>query len=66
MGIGWGNDAPRHRTSEQEWREPLSWNRRHDRGQTHMIVKGKSVPVPLWIFGNSLSDYFDNHPDVAP
>jgi protein gp37 len=65
MGIGWGDDVPRHRTSNEEWREPLRWNRMHDRGQTHMVVKGESVPVPLWIFGNSLSDFFDNHPDVA-
>jgi protein gp37 len=65
MGIEWGDDAPRHRTNEQEWREPLRWNRMHDRGQTHMIVKGEPVLVPLWVFGNSLSDFFDNHPDVA-
>jgi protein gp37 len=65
MGIGWGDDAPRHRTSEQIWRNPLRWNAMHDRGQTHMIVEGKSVPVPLWVFGNSLSDFFDNHQDVA-
>jgi protein gp37 len=38
----------------------------HDRGKRTMIVGGESVPVPLWIFGNSLSDYFDNHPDVEP
>jgi protein gp37 len=65
MGIGWGDDAPRHRTSEQNWNAPLRWNAMHDRGQTHMIVQGKSVPVPRWIFGNSLSDFFDNRPDVA-
>src|SRR5262249_8677910 len=66
MGIGWGDDAPRHRTGEEIWNAPLRWHRMHDRGQTHMIVKGGSVPVPLWVFGNSLSDFFDNHPDVAP
>jgi protein gp37 len=65
MNVGWGNDAPRHRTSDETWDAPLRWNAMHDRGQTHMMVKGESVPVPLWIFGNSLSDYFDNHPDVA-
>src|SRR5262249_6868883 len=26
MGIGWGDDAPRHRTSEQTWNAPLRWN----------------------------------------
>jgi len=60
LGVGWGDDAPRHRTSEQEWRAPLRWNAMHDRGQTHMIVNRKSVPVPVWVFGNSLSDFFDN------
>ena len=60
MGVDWGDDAPRHRTSEQIWRNPLRWNAMHDHGQTHMIERGKSVPVPLWTFGNSLSDFFDN------
>jgi len=66
LGVGWGDDAPRHRTSEELWRAPLRWNAMHDRGQIHMIHEGKSVPVPLRIFSNSLSDFFDNHPDVAP
>jgi protein gp37 len=65
MDIEWGDDAPRHRTSDEEWRAPLRWNRMHDRGKRTMIVGGESVPVPLWNFGNSLSDFFDNHPDVA-
>jgi protein gp37 len=66
MGVEWGPDVPRRPTSDELWRAPLRWNRMHDGGQTEMIVKGKSEPVPLWIFGNSLSDFFDNHPDVAP
>jgi len=66
LGVGWGDAAPRHRTSEQESHAPLRWNAMHDRGQTHMIVNRKSVPVPVWVFGNSLSDFFDNLPDVAP
>src|SRR5262249_51867496 len=66
MGVRWGDEAPRHRTSDGHWNDPLRWHRMHDRGQTHMVVKGKPVPVPLWVFGNSLSDFFDNHPDVAP
>jgi protein gp37 len=59
MGIGWGDDAPRHRC-EENYHKPLRWHAMHDRGQTHMIVKGKAEPVPLWIFPNSLSDFFDN------
>jgi len=66
MGIAWGDDAPRHRTGEQTWNAPLRWNTMHDRGQTHMIVAGKSVPVPLWWFANSLSDFFDNHVSISP
>jgi len=65
MGIGWGDDALRHRTSDEQWRAPLRWNAMHDRGQTHMVVQGESLPVPLWVFGNSMSDFFDNHQDVA-
>src|SRR5262245_26055368 len=60
MGIGWGDDADRHRTSDEEWRAPLRWHAMHDRGQTHLVVKSEAVPVPLWVFGNSLSDFFDN------
>src|SRR5262249_1819786 len=63
--VEWGADVPRKRTSDENWNNPLRWQRMHDRGQTHMILRGKSEPVPLWIFGNSLSDFFDNHPDVA-
>ena len=66
LGVGWGDAASRHRTSAQQWRAPLRWNAMRDRGQTHMVVNGEAVPVPLWMFGNSLSDFFDNHPDVAP
>jgi protein gp37 len=60
MGIGWGDDAPRHRTSEGLWNAPLHWHAMRDRGLTHMTLRGARVPIPLWVFGNSLSDFFDN------
>lgn len=40
--------------------DPLKWQRMHDRGQTHMQVNGRQVPVPVWIFAGSLNDFFDN------
>lgn len=39
---------------------PLRWQRMHDRGQTTMRQNHADVPVPRWIFCNSLSDFFDN------
>lgn len=48
----WGDDKPRHRTSEANRRKPLIWNRRaHANG------------VPEKVFCNSLSDVFDNKVD---
>jgi Protein of unknown function (DUF5131) len=66
MGIGWGDDAVRRGTSEETWKQPARWNAAHDRGQIHMMVGGKPTRVPRWIFGNNLSDFFDNHPQVGP
>jgi protein gp37 len=64
MGVAWGDDGPRHRTGEDNWRKGPRWNAMHDRGQTLMMVEGKPERVPKWVFPNSLSDFFDNHPDM--
>jgi protein gp37 len=59
MGVGWGDDAPRHRTGEGNWSLPVRLNAMHDLGRTHMKIDGKPTPVPKWMFANSLSDFFD-------
>jgi protein gp37 len=64
MGIGWGDDAPRRRV--ESWKAAVRFNAMRDRGKTTMMRGGVAVPVPLWQFGNSLSDIFDNHPDLPP
>ena len=65
MGIGWGDNVPRYRTATARINYPR-WHRMHERGQTYHKVKGELNPVPLWVFPNSLSDFFDNHPDLPP
>lgn len=47
----WGSH-PRHRTSEANWRKPLTWN-----------AKAKKLGVRLKVFTNSLADFFDNQVD---
>lgn len=44
----WGKGAPRHRTSEANWREPLKWNREAEKTGTRPRV-----------FCASLADVFD-------
>lgn len=44
----WGVGKPRHRTSPENWRKPLAWNRKAER-------EGRRYRV----FANSLSDVFD-------
>lgn len=48
----WGNDAPRVRTAESTWKQPLTWNRAAARDGTRPFV-----------FTNSLADVFDNKAD---
>lgn len=40
--------------------DPLKWQRMHDAGKTTMRVDGADIPLPVWIFACSLSDFFDN------
>src|SRR5579859_5277294 len=47
------------------YENPLRWQRMHDRGQTTMRQRHADVPVPRWVFCNSLSDFFDNEIDQA-
>ncbi len=53
VAINWGPGAPRRRTSEANWREPLKWNRKAER-------EGRRFRV----FCASLADVFDN--EVPP
>lgn len=44
----WGVGKPRHRTSAENWKKPLAWNR-----------KAAKLGVRYRVFSNSLSDFFD-------
>lgn len=59
FNIIFGAGERRHR-AQAGYENPLRWQRMHDRGQTTMRNMGRDVPVPVWIFPNSLSDFFDN------
>lgn len=49
LGVAWGPNAERRRTSEATWRQPLAWNRKAQR-------EGRRFKV----FCASLADVFDN------
>lgn len=49
---------------------PVRWQKNHERafregGVAMMKENGQMVPVPVWVFANSLSDFFDNEIDPA-
>ncbi|MEM9213995.1 MAG: DUF5131 family protein [Cyanobacteria bacterium P01_F01_bin.150] len=48
MGIDWGKGKPRHRTSEANWKKPVTWNN-----------KAKREGVRRKVFCASLCDVFD-------
>lgn len=50
---GWGPDAPRTRTSESNWKQPIAWNRKAERDGVRRRV-----------FCASLADVFDDHPSI--
>ena len=56
--INWGPGAPRRRTSEANWRKPLTWNANHER---FLAEHGRRQRV----FCASLADVFDNVVPVA-
>ena len=49
---GWGDGAPRHRTSEANWEKPLRWDRDAER-----------LGIRYRVFCASLADVFDNKVD---
>lgn len=49
LGVEWGAGKPRRRTSEANWRQPLTWNR-----------KARESGRPWRVFCASLADVFDN------
>lgn len=56
-GVNWGPGAPRRRTVEHNWKQPIKWNRLQA-GKVPTFMNGK--PVPLWVFCASQADVFDN------
>lgn len=56
--INWGPGAPRRRTSTDNWRKPVKWNRDHAK---FFAEHGRCQRV----FCSSLSDVFDNAVQVA-
>lgn len=59
FNITFGPGERRHRT-QAGYENPRRWQRMHDRGQTTMRQNHADVPVPRWVFCNSLADMFDN------
>lgn len=57
------------RPTQYAWTDPLKWNRFHCEGVTHMKLgknrdgSPKIIPVPIWIFCQSLADFLDNEAD---
>lgn len=51
----WGPLAPRSRTSEANWRKPIAWNK-----------KAAALKVRPRVFCSSLSDVFEDRPELAP
>jgi protein gp37 len=49
MGIKWGAGEPRHRTSAENWLQPLAWNR-----------EAEKLGIRYSVFCASLADIFDN------
>jgi protein gp37 len=51
--VGWGARADRKRTSAENWKQPLKWDKAaREAGEVHTV------------FCNSLSDVFDDHPSI--
>ncbi|WP_347271011.1 phage Gp37/Gp68 family protein [Rhizorhabdus histidinilytica] len=54
LGVAWGAGAPRRRTAESTWKQPLAWNRR-----------AAKLGIRYRVFCSSLADVFDNDVDPA-
>lgn len=53
LGVTWGSGKQRRRTSEDNWKQPLRWNARHDKFFAEFGRRQR-------VFCSSLSDVFDN------
>lgn len=67
FNLKFGLGERRHKTNSG-YENPLRWQRMHEaaaaKGERAMMkVNGQMVPVPRWVFCNSLSDFFDNEID---
>lgn len=51
----WGRNATRRRTTDANWRKPLTWNR-----------QAQATGLPLRVFSASLADVFEDHPLLPP
>ena len=72
--VGWGAKANRRKTSAQNWRQPIQWNRQaeiqfnawerfktdYNLSDSEMIVRGFIKPRRPRVFCGSLCDVFDN------
>lgn len=54
LGVAWGPGAPRRRTAESTWKQPLRWN-----------ARAAKLGVRYRVFCSSLADVFDNEVDPA-
>jgi hypothetical protein len=75
--VNWGAGNPRVRTSPTYWKQPLKWNRNHDRNQRAwdnmkskfglseqaLLARGFVKPRRRRVFCASLADVFDNELD---
>nr|WP_047169428.1 phage Gp37/Gp68 family protein [Sphingomonas sp. Y57] len=52
LGVAWGPGAPRRRTAESTWKQPLRWN-----------ARAAKLGVRYRVFCSSLADVFDNEVD---
>lgn len=53
--VDWGPTATRRRTSDDNWRKPLSWNR-----------KAQAAGLRPKVFCASMADVFDDHESIQP
>jgi protein gp37 len=51
----WGSKGVRRRTSEANWKQPRTWNRR-----------AAAAGIPMRVFSASLADVFEDHEMLAP
>lgn len=61
----WGKGAPRYRTKEANWREPLTWNKDAAQAEYDWILEHKSMAgySRPRVFCASLSDWLDDEVD---